>query len=109
VALYEQDAALRAPEAARLDVAQTTNITESVERCLFAIINAGARILEEGIARWRGGPMCWADQIGLDTVLAGIEKYGRQASPADWEPAPLLVRLVSEGSTFTVWQASRHG
>lgn len=42
-------------------------------------------------------------------VLAGIEKYGRQDSPADWEPAPLLVRLVSEGSTFTAWQASRHG
>ena len=119
---------LMAAEAARLGVAQRTNITEReiTERCLFAMINEGARILEEGIARcpgdidvvytsgygfarWRGGPMFWADQIGLDTVLAGIEKYGRQASPADWEPAPLLVRLVSEGSTFTAWQASRHG
>jgi len=120
--------ALLAEEAARLGVTQRTDITarEILERCLFALVNEGARILEEGIAlrpgdidvvytsgygfaRWRGGPMFWADQIGLDVVLAGIEKYGRQGNPADWKPASLLVRLASEGSSFTAWQASRHG
>jgi 3-hydroxyacyl-CoA dehydrogenase len=90
---------------------------EIVERCLFAMINEGARILEEGIAArpldidavWlngyglsaaRGGQMFYADRIGLDTVLAGIERFRAGYQGWAWEPSPLLVRLVQEGRDF---------
>jgi 3-hydroxyacyl-CoA dehydrogenase len=83
---------------------------EMVERCVYALVNEGARILEEGIAIravdidivylngygfpvWRGGPMHYADTVGLPTVLERVRAFG-------WQPAPLLVRLASEGSRF---------
>ncbi|MCY1526629.1 Fatty acid oxidation complex subunit alpha [compost metagenome] len=86
---------------------------EIVERCMLALINEGARILEEGIAQrasdvdvvyvhgygfpaWRGGPMCYAETLGLDHVLARLRTL-RDAHGAHWEPAPLLERLVAEG------------
>lgn len=118
--------ALLAAEGVRLGLARRADITatEIVERCVYALINEGARVLEEGIAlrpgdidvvytsgygfpRFRGGPMCFADQVGLDTVLAGIRKYGRLGHAPDWEPAPLLVKLAGEGSSFAAWQAAR--
>ncbi|MDZ7827889.1 MAG: 3-hydroxyacyl-CoA dehydrogenase NAD-binding domain-containing protein [Gammaproteobacteria bacterium] len=89
---------------------------EVLQRCLYALINEGARILEDGIAirpcdidivyingygfpEVTGGPMFWADQQGLDKVHAKIvefrEKYGDF-----WTPAPLLERLANEGKTF---------
>ena len=126
--VHDEALALLAAEAARLGIAQRIDIsaTEILERCFYSMVNEGARILEEGVAlrpgdidvvytsgygfpRWRGGPMFWADQIGLDVVLAGLQKYARRGNPDDWKPASLLVRLVSEGSSFTAWQASRHG
>ena len=72
---------------------------EIVERCIFAMINEGAKMLEEGVAlrpgdidvvytsgygfpRRRGGPMFYADQIGLDTVLAGLDKYAQVGQSA---------------------------
>ncbi|MET0290784.1 MAG: 3-hydroxyacyl-CoA dehydrogenase NAD-binding domain-containing protein, partial [Steroidobacteraceae bacterium] len=89
--------ALLAAEAKSLGIAQRTDITaeEIVERCIYSMINEGAKILEEGVAlrpgdidvvytsgygfpRRRGGPMFFADEIGLATVLAGIEKYGKR-------------------------------
>jgi 3-hydroxyacyl-CoA dehydrogenase len=97
---------------------------EIAERCIFAMINEGAKLLEEGVAlrpgdidvvytsgygfpRRRGGPMFHADQIGLDTVLAGLRKYGKQGSARDWKPSGLLERLAAEGSTFAAWAESR--
>jgi len=89
---------------------------EIVERCLYVLINEGARILDEGIAarasdidviyhygygfpRYRGGPMFSADQIGLETVLVGIRDHGNR-QPGLWTPAPLLVRLANERKSF---------
>ncbi len=90
---------------------------EILERCLYPMINEGARILEEGIAArpldidiiwingygfpaYRGGPMFWADEIGLKTVCAAYEKYARQCGDTYWQPAPLLERLAREGKGF---------
>jgi 3-hydroxyacyl-CoA dehydrogenase len=90
---------------------------EIVERLVYALVNEGARILEEGIALrasdidmvylsgygfplFRGGPMFYADTVGLRTVLAAIEKYARGYHGEAWTPAPLLVRLAGEGGTF---------
>jgi 3-hydroxyacyl-CoA dehydrogenase len=113
-------------EAVRLGIPVRQDISEReiLERCLFSMINEGARVLEEGIAlrpgdidvvytsgygfpRHRGGPMWYADQIGLETVLAGLRRYGSAGHAPDWEPAPLLVQLAGVGSTFAAWQAAR--
>lgn len=96
---------------------------EIVERTVYALINEGARILEEGIAlrpvdvdiiyvhgygfpAWRGGPMFYADSIGLKTiyerVLAFHEEHG-----AHWPPAPLLGELAKRGGTFADWAQAR--
>ena len=85
-------------------------------RYMAALVNEAARVLGEGIARrardidvvflhgygfprWRGGPMHWADTEGLPGLSGDIERYA-EADPVFWEPAPLLRRLVAEGSTF---------
>jgi len=90
---------------------------EIVERCIYALINEGARILEEGIAlravdidvvylngygfpAWRGGPMFYADTVGIGTVLARIEEFEKQHGPDLWTPAPLLRQLAESGKTF---------
>jgi 3-hydroxyacyl-CoA dehydrogenase len=90
---------------------------EIVERLVYALVNEGARILEEGIALrasdidmvylsgygfplFRGGPMFYADTVGLSNVLAAIERYARGYHGEAWAPAPLLVRLAAEGTTF---------
>lgn len=109
-------------EAARLGVAQReVSDAEIVERCIYALINEGARILEEGIAstaadidviwcngygfpRTRGGPMFHADRLGLTTVLDGIRRFAREQGERYWQPAPLLVRLAAEGKTFGAWR-----
>ena len=99
---------------------------EIQERCIFPLLNEGMRILEEGIAqrasdvdvvwclgygfpRYRGGPMFYADTIGLPALLAGMEKYRAMSGPMHWEPAPLLVRLVREGRTLADWDRERRG
>jgi 3-hydroxyacyl-CoA dehydrogenase len=90
---------------------------EIVERLIYALVNEGAKILEEGIALrasdidmvyltgygfppFRGGPMFYADTVGLDKVLASIEKFGRGYQGAVWKPAPLLVKLAKQGRKF---------
>ncbi|HVW84469.1 MAG TPA: 3-hydroxyacyl-CoA dehydrogenase NAD-binding domain-containing protein [Bryobacteraceae bacterium] len=90
---------------------------EIVDRCVYALVNEGARLLEEGIAlravdidivylngygfpAWRGGPMFYADSVGLDKVLARIEEFEEQHGPELWSPAPLLRRLAETGKTF---------
>ena len=92
---------------------------EIVQRLVFALVNEGARILEDGIASragdidmvyltgygfpiHRGGPMLYADQVGLFNVAQAMKRF--QRNPRDdakfWEPAPLLARLAAEGKTF---------
>ncbi len=90
--------------------------TEILERCLYPLINEGARILEEGKAirasdidvvwlygygwpKHRGGPMYYADSIGLNTIRTKLEEYAGKYG-ADLEPARLLKKLADEGRGF---------
>ncbi|MEJ6001736.1 3-hydroxyacyl-CoA dehydrogenase NAD-binding domain-containing protein [Paucibacter soli] len=92
---------------------------EIVQRLVFALVNEAAHLLEEGIAQrasdvdmvylsgygfplWRGGPMCYADTVGLFNVVQAMKRFAR--NPLDdakfWQPAPLLARLVEQGKSF---------
>jgi 3-hydroxyacyl-CoA dehydrogenase len=92
---------------------------EIVGRLVYALVNEGAKILEEGIALrasdidmvyltgygfplFRGGPMCYADSQGLFNVVQAMKRFAK--NPNDdaqfWQPAPLLARLAAEGKTF---------
>jgi len=96
---------------------------EIVHRLMFALVNEGAKILEEGIAmrasdidmiyltgygfpRFRGGPMLYADMFGLYNVVNRLNDFAAQAAKtpngdADcWKPAPLLAKLAAEGKSF---------
>lgn len=91
---------------------------EIIERCMFALINEGARLLDEGIAlrasdidvvylngfgfpRHLGGPMLYADRVGLSNIARRLRQFASEpgAHPM-WQPAPLLVRLAEEDKTF---------
>ncbi|MBV5292284.1 MAG: enoyl-CoA hydratase/isomerase family protein [Curvibacter lanceolatus] len=93
---------------------------EIVQRLVFSLVNEAAHILDEGIASkasdidmvyltgygfpiWRGGPMHYADQLGLFNVAEAMKRFAK--NPLDdakfWQPAPLLARLVAEGKTFS--------
>lgn len=93
---------------------------EIVQRLVFALVNEGAHILEEGIAArasdidmvyitgygfpfFRGGPMLYADQVGLFNVVQAMKRF--QKNPNDdakfWEPAPLIAKLAAEGKSFS--------
>jgi 3-hydroxyacyl-CoA dehydrogenase len=93
---------------------------EIMERMLYAMVNEGALVLEEGIAqrssdidvvfangygmpRHRGGPMIYADIVGLKKVYEAICKYRERYGELYWTPAPLLEQLAQEGKTFTEW------
>ncbi|MGP3998724.1 3-hydroxyacyl-CoA dehydrogenase NAD-binding domain-containing protein [Streptomyces sp. 8N706] len=93
---------------------RTFEADEIVQRLVFALIDEGARILEEGIAlrasdidvvyiagygfpRYRGGPMFYADTVGAAQVLARLRRFHEGDG---WEPAPLLVELAAEAGTF---------
>nr|WP_306752258.1 3-hydroxyacyl-CoA dehydrogenase NAD-binding domain-containing protein [Paracoccus sp. M09] len=91
--------------------------TEEIQdRYMAAMVNEGAKILEEGIAarasdidvvllhgygfpRWKGGPMHWADATGLDRIAADIARYAAE-DPYFWQLSPLLARLAAEGGTL---------
>ncbi|HKX07555.1 MAG TPA: 3-hydroxyacyl-CoA dehydrogenase NAD-binding domain-containing protein, partial [Stellaceae bacterium] len=90
---------------------------EILARCMYASINECAKILDEGIAyrasdvdimwlygfgfpRWRGGPMYYADTVGVGKVHDAIREFHRQHGKL-WDPSPLLVRLAESGKTFT--------
>ena len=92
---------------------------EIVQRLVFALINEAAHILEEGIASkasdidmvyltgygfpvHRGGPMLYADQLGLFNVVQAMQRFATNPhdDAAFWQPAPLLARLAAEGKTF---------
>jgi 3-hydroxyacyl-CoA dehydrogenase len=89
---------------------------EIVDRCVYSLVNEGARILEEGYAlravdidiiylngygfpAYRGGPMWYADTVGLKKVLERVEEFHKQHGEL-WEPAPLLKRLAEEDKKF---------
>ena len=91
------------------------------DRYLFSLIDEGARVLDEGIAlrpsdidvvyvngfgfpAWRGGPMHYADQIGLERILASARHY-EQRFGSRWAPSPLLARLAGEGKGLASLQA----
>jgi 3-hydroxyacyl-CoA dehydrogenase len=93
---------------------------EIVQRLVFALVNEAARILEEGIANkasdidmvyltgygfplHRGGPLCYADSVGLYNVVNAMKRFARNPhdDAAFWQPAPLLAKLAAEGKTFT--------
>ncbi len=92
---------------------------EIVQRLVYSLVNEGARILEDGISSkasdidmvyltgygfpvWRGGPMQYADQVGLFNVAESMKRFAR--NPNDdatfWQPASLLQKLVEEGKSF---------
>ena len=94
--------------------------SEIVQRLVYALVNEGAHILEDGIASksgdidmvyitgygfplWRGGPMHYASQVGLFNVAEAMKRFAR--NPNDdanfWEPAPLIKKLVAEGKSFS--------
>jgi 3-hydroxyacyl-CoA dehydrogenase len=92
---------------------------EIVQRLVFALVNEAAHILEEGIAGkasdidmvyltgygfpiFRGGPMLYADQVGLFNVAEAMKRFAKNPhdDAAFWQPAPLLARLVADGKTF---------
>ncbi|MDD2546847.1 MAG: 3-hydroxyacyl-CoA dehydrogenase NAD-binding domain-containing protein [Burkholderiaceae bacterium] len=113
-----------AEESARMGITrQAMDETEILKRCLYGMVNEGAKLLEQGIAlrpsdidityltgygfpAHHGGPMYLADRIGLEQVLADIERFHAQDGTW-WQPAPLLQRLVREGKTFASLQSDQ--
>ena len=100
-------------------VPRTIKDDEIVDRCVLALVNEGARIVEEGIAlrasdldvvylagygfpRYRGGPMFYADTQGLYRVVRRMREFAANphADTQFWQPAPLLERLAAAGKTF---------
>jgi 3-hydroxyacyl-CoA dehydrogenase len=102
---------------------RTVTPQEVIERSIYVMINEGARILEEGRAQraadidviyctgygfpsYRGGPMWYADTVGLKNVYARVcdfhQRYGEL-----WEPAPLLKTLAEAGSSFAEWDRAK--
>jgi 3-hydroxyacyl-CoA dehydrogenase len=96
---------------------------EILKRCLYPLINIGAQILDEGMAlrpgdidiiyiygygfpAYRGGPMFWADQLGLANVLADIRAFHAEHGE-HWAPAPLLERFVAEGRRLSEFNPER--
>jgi len=99
--------------------ARAIDDNEIVGRCVFALVNEGARIVEEGIALrasdidivyltgygfplHRGGPMLYADMTGLPNVVRSMQRFAANphADTAFWQPSPLLAKLAAEGKTF---------
>ncbi len=97
---------------------------EIVARLMYPLINEGALILEEGIAQRpgdidivyvygyafpsaKGGPMFYADEVGLKNVYDSICRFRDEQGAEFWKPAPLLEKLAKEGSTFAAWAAAQ--
>jgi 3-hydroxyacyl-CoA dehydrogenase len=95
---------------------------EILERLLLPMVNEGARILEEGVASrpvdidvifangfgwpaWRGGPMFWADRMGLPAVRDKLTQYAEATGDQNLRPASLIVRLAETGGSFATMKA----
>ena len=117
-ALIEREAAALGVEQREIDT------DEIVDRLIFALVNEGLNILDEGIAQrpgdidvvyvygygfpaWRGGPMHYADAVGLAHVLERVREFEQRFGPENWTPAPLLEKLVNDGITLAEWANSR--
>jgi len=117
-ALIEREAAALGVERREIDA------EEIVDRLTFALVNEGLNILDEGIAQrpgdidvvyvygygfpaWRGGPMHYADAVGLAHVLERVHEFGQRFGSENWTPAPLLEKLVDDGVTLAEWAKSR--
>ncbi len=116
--------ALIADVSAKEGVARRSFTSEEIlARLLDPMVNEGARILEEGIATrsgdidivwltgynwpaWRGGPMHWAEAVGLDVIVRRLEEQAAESGDASLEPAPLLRRLAAEGKGFSALKAA---
>ena len=116
----EVTALLEAWRAERGFATRRVSDSDVVERCIYALVNEGAKILADGIAqrasdidvvylngygfpRFRGGPMRYADEMGLANVVRALRRIATE-SPHDaemWTPAPLLVQMAEEGCSFT--------
>jgi 3-hydroxyacyl-CoA dehydrogenase len=98
--------------------------SEIVDRLILALANEGMKIVDEGIAQrpgdidvvyvygygfpaHRGGPMHYADSVGLDAVLARVKEFQSRFGSDNWTPAPLLEKLVADGATLAEWAAGR--
>jgi len=101
---------------------RTFSPDEIIARLMYPMVNEGARILEEGIAArpgdidtiwingynwpaWRGGPMHWADTVGLKHVAEALTRFARETGDDSQEPAPLLRKLAESGGRFADWKA----
>ncbi len=132
---YKYDPATRArmsdPEVESLIKAEAKNLgieqrriseQEIIERCLYPLINEGARILEEGIAQRssdidvvyvygyafptaKGGPMHYADHVGLKNVYDKINEFRGRYGEQYWKPSALLEKLAAQGKTFAEWES----
>ena len=97
---------------------------EIVERMVLALINEGAKILQDGIAqrpsdidvvyvygysfpKFRGGPMFYADQLGLKKVYQRICEFCDELDADNWQPAELIKTLAEQNSTFAQWNANK--
>jgi 3-hydroxyacyl-CoA dehydrogenase len=124
--LYDGRAAKPDPEVEKLIVDASVRMgvkrravskDEIIERLVYPMVNEGARILEEGIATrsgdidvvwlygygfpaWRGGPMHWADTVGLAKIRDRLKKLAADSGDKRHEPAALLNKLADEGGTF---------
>ena len=98
---------------------------EIIERTIYALINEGARVLDEGFAlraadidviytngygfpAWRGGPMFYADRVGLKKIYDRVSAFHQELGQR-WAPAPLLAKLAREGTTFKELDKRRAG
>ncbi len=96
---------------------------EILKRCMYLLVNEAAKILAEGIAArpgdvdvvwvygyafpaFRGGPLRWADSVGLKNIVADMLEFER-VHGARWTPAPLLRELAAAGATFAAWTPSK--
>ena len=109
---------------AELDIARREIDDAAVlKRCLYPLVNIGAQLLDDGIAlrasdidvvyvygygfpKYRGGPMYYADQVGLAEIYRDILAFHQEYGDA-WRPAPLLKRLAEEGGSFAAWDAGK--
>ena len=131
--LYEGRAARPDPEVEKLIVdasvrmgVKRRNVSkeEIIERLIYPMVNEGARILEEGIATrpgdidvvwlygygfpaWRGGPMHWADTVGLKKIRDRLREMAKETGDKRHEPAALLNKLADEGGTFSALGAPK--
>lgn len=115
--------ALIIEEAGKMDIEQREiSNDEILARCFYPLINEGAKILEEGIAQRasdidvvyiygyafpvaKGGPMHYADSVGLKNVYDKICEFRDRYGEEYWQPAPLLKQLAEEGKSFAQWDA----